>query len=108
MIAVWMVQAAVDQIVGMITMRYRFMTAFRAVAMRRIVAAATVFRAAAVRIGGADLDNVHLYMPVVWILQMPVVQVIHVPLVTDRLSRNQSDGALLRASCPNVCSLRLM
>jgi len=84
MVAVWMVQAAVDQIVGVITMRHCCMTAPRAVAMRRIMAAATVFRAAAVGIGGTDFDDVILDMPVVRVLQMPLVEVIHVTIMANR------------------------
>jgi len=84
MVAVWMVQAAVDQIVGVITMRHCCMTAPRAVAMRRVMAAATVFRAAAVGIGGTDFDDVILDMPVVRVLQMPLVEVIHVTIMANR------------------------
>ena len=84
MVAVWMVQAPVDEIVGVIAMRHRFVTASRAVAMRRIMAAATVFRAAAVRVGGTDFDDVLVDMPVVWVLQMTVIQVVQVPLVANR------------------------
>jgi hypothetical protein len=63
-----MVQAAVDQIVSVITMWHRFMTAPGAVAMRRIVAAGTVFRAAAVGVGGTDFDDVILDIPVFRVL----------------------------------------
>jgi hypothetical protein len=84
MVSVWMVQAAVDQIVGVITVRHRFMTASRAVAMRRIMAAGTVLWATTVGISGTDFDDVILDTPVVWVLQMPFGKVIHVPLMANR------------------------
>jgi hypothetical protein len=94
-----MVQAAVDQIVRMITMRHWFMTASRAVAMRRIMPAATVLRAAAVWISGADLDDVLLDLPVVWVLQMPVGEVIHVPLMANR---NMTTAGTMRVRMTGV------
>ena len=84
MVAMWMVQAAVDEIVGVIAMRNRFMAASRAVAMRRIMTAAAMFRAAAVRVGGTDFDDVLLEVPVIWVLQLPGIQVIQVPFVANR------------------------
>jgi hypothetical protein len=84
MVAMGMMQPAVDQIVGVITMRHRFVAAPRSVTMRRLVAATTMLSTAAVGIGVAHLDNVLLDPAVVLVMQMPVVEVIHVPAVTNR------------------------
>jgi hypothetical protein len=84
MVAMRMMQSAVDQIVGVIAMRHRFVAAPRSVTMRRLVAATTMLGAAAVGIGGAHLDDVLLDPAIVLVMQMPVVQVIHVPVVANR------------------------
>lgn len=78
-IAVLMVQTAVDDIVGMIAVRNRFMTAVCAVNMPF----AAVNRMAAVRIEGVDTQTVFIVMPIVFMMKMAVMQIIDMPFVLD-------------------------
>lgn len=57
MIAVRMVQASIDQIIHMVAMRNRRVTASWAMLMRRIVSAGGVLRRTVVRIRGSDFDH---------------------------------------------------
>jgi hypothetical protein len=70
--AVRMVQVAVDEIVDVIPMRHRFMTASRSVNVTRVVAAAA--RRALVRIFGAHVEPVLVYMIAVRMMQMTVIR----------------------------------
>lgn len=70
-IAMWMVQVAVDEIVDVIPMRHRFMAAPRSVNVARVVAAAA--RCALVRIFRTHLEPVLVYMIAVRMMQMTVV-----------------------------------
>lgn len=78
-IAVLMVQTAVDDIVGMVAMRNRFMTAACAVNM----SFAAVNRMAAVRIEGIDTQTVFVVMPIVLVMKMAIMQIIDMPFVSD-------------------------
>jgi hypothetical protein len=80
-IAVRMVQVAVDEIVDVIPMRHRFMAAPRSVNVARLVAAAA--RRALVRIFGAHFEPVLVYMIAVRMMQMPVMQIINMIVVLD-------------------------
>jgi hypothetical protein len=80
-IAVRMVQVAVDEIVDVIPMRHRFMAAPRSVNVARIVAAAA--RRALVRIFGAHFEPVLVYMIGVRMMQMTIMQIINVIVVLD-------------------------
>ncbi len=80
-IAVRMVQVAVDEIVDVIPMRHRFMAAPRAVNVARVVAAAA--RRALVRIPGAHFEPVLVDMIAVRMMQMTVMQIINVIVVLD-------------------------
>jgi hypothetical protein len=73
MVAMRMMEAAVDQIVGVIAVRHRFVTAVRSVTVRRLMAATTIFRVAAVGIGSADFDDVLLHLSIARVVQMPIV-----------------------------------
>jgi hypothetical protein len=81
-IAVRMVQVAVDEIVDVIAMRHRFMAAPRSVNVTRVVAAAA--RRALVRIFRADFELVLVYVIAVRMMQMTVMQIINVIAVLDR------------------------
>jgi hypothetical protein len=80
-IAVRMVQVAVDEIVDVIPMRHRFMAAPRPVDVARRVAAAA--RRALVGIFGADFEPVLVDMIAVRMMQMTVMHVINVIAVLD-------------------------
>ncbi len=81
-IAVRMVQVAVDEIVDVIPMRHRFMAAPRSVNVARLVAATA--RRALVRIFGAHFELVLVYVIGVRMMQMTVMQIINVIVVLDR------------------------
>ena len=55
-VAVWMVEVAGDQVVGVVTVRDRFVAAIRTMGMVRIVLRAVVVRSAVVGVCGAHLD----------------------------------------------------
>jgi hypothetical protein len=84
MVAVRMMQVAVDQIVDMIGMRHRLMATVGAVLVALGMAAAIVIRRAAVRIGRAHRDDVLVEMILVRMMKMAVVQIVHVPLMAHR------------------------
>ncbi|WP_277043388.1 hypothetical protein [Caballeronia mineralivorans] len=81
-IAVRMVQVAVDEIVDVIPVRHRFMAAPWSVNVARLVTAAA--RRAFVRIFGAHFELMLVYMIAVRMMQMTVMQIINVIVVLDR------------------------
>ena len=78
-VTVLVMQAAVDDVVDVIAVRYGFMAATFAVNM----AVAGVNRMAAVRIGFIDAQGVLVVMTVVLMVQVAVVQIIDVAFVFD-------------------------
>ena len=79
MVAVLVVQTAVDDVVNMIAVRYGFVAATFSVN----VAVAGVNRMAAVRIGFIDAQCMLIVVAVVLMMQVPVVQIIDVAFVFD-------------------------
>ena len=79
MVAVLVVQTAVDDVVNMIAVRYGFVAATFSVN----VAVAGVNRMAAVRIGFIDTQGVFVVVTVVLMVQVAVVQIIDVAFVFD-------------------------
>lgn len=84
MIAVRMVQMAIDQIVDVVAVRDGLMAATRTVPVRRLMAAAAMLRRAAVGIGGADLHDMLIDAAIMRVVQMAVVQIVDVALVANR------------------------
>ena len=78
-IAVLVVQTAVDDVVNMIAMRYGFVATTFAVN----VAVAAVNRMAAVRVGFIDAQCMLVVVTVVLMVQVAVVQIINVAFVFD-------------------------
>jgi putative membrane protein len=78
-VAVLVMQAAVDDVVDVITVRYGFVAATFAVN----VAVAGVNWMATVRIGFIDAKGVLVVVAVVFMVQMAVVQIIDVAFVFD-------------------------
>lgn len=78
-IAVLVMQTAVDDVVNVIAVRYGFVAATFAVN----VAVAGVNRMAAVRIGFIDAQGVFVVVAVVLMVQVTVVQIIDVAFVFD-------------------------
>jgi hypothetical protein len=81
-VAVRMVEVAVDEIVDVIAMWHRFMTAPGSVNVIRLVAAAV--RRTLIRIGRAHFKPVFVYMIAVRVMQVTVVQIVDVVVMPDR------------------------
>jgi hypothetical protein len=75
-VAMRVVQVAVDQIVDVIAVRHRLMSATGPMLVSRLMAFAAVLGRAAVGIGCRHFDHVLVDMVCVWVMQMPIVQVI--------------------------------
>jgi hypothetical protein len=74
---------AVDEIVDVVPVRHRFVTAPRSVDVVRLVAAAVVARRTLVRIFRTDFKRMLVYVIAVRMMQMAVVQIIDVTVVLD-------------------------
>jgi hypothetical protein len=82
--AVRMMQVAVDQVVDMVAMRYRFVAAAGAVHVVGRMAAADVARGTDRRIRRIDGDHMLIDMVAVEVMQVAIVQVVDVAFVLDR------------------------
>lgn len=69
-------QVAVDQVVDMIAVRHRFMTAVWAVLVRCIVSAAAVIGRTRCWVGCVDRQSMLVGMPVVGMMQVTIVQIV--------------------------------
>ena len=83
-IAVGMVQPALDQIIDMIVVRHRFMTTVRSMNMLRLMARMAKRRRAAIRIRGTDLDRMLFDDVALLMVQVAVMKVVDVIAVLDR------------------------
>lgn len=79
MVAVRMVQAAVDDVIDVVAMRYGLVSAAFAVD----VAAAIVGMVADIGMGGAHFQNMLVVMALVSVVQMAVVHIVDVVAVAD-------------------------
>ena len=82
-VAVRVVQVAIDEVVNVVAMRHGFVAATGTVYMSRFVAAAVVVRRAGIRVGGADGDAVFIDVVAVRMVQVAVVQIVNVAVVLD-------------------------
>lgn len=80
MIAVGMMEPALDEVIRMIAVRYGFVSATRSVGMLALGRGGL----AAIGIGGVHRQHVLVVMTLVRVVQVAVVQVINVPVVLDR------------------------
>lgn len=83
MVAVRMMEPALDEIVGVIAMRHGGMTAVRAVNVPGVMTRVPVLRRALVRVPVADLDRVLVNAVAVRAVQMAVMQIVDVVAVLD-------------------------
>lgn len=84
MVAMRMMQVAIDQIVDMITMRNRLVAAARTVHMVRVVAGAFVSAGTIFGIGRRDLHRVLIAVIAMRMMQVAVNQIIHMIAVLHR------------------------
>ena len=82
-VAVRVVQVPIDEVIDVVAMWHRFVTAAGAMDVSCFVAAAVVVGRAGVRVGGADGDAVFIDVVAVRVVQVAVVQVIDVAVVLD-------------------------
>lgn len=82
-VAVGMMQVSIDQIVDMISVGHRLVTAIRSMAVSRVMPAAAMLGRTAIRVCRTDLDDVLIDVIVVRVMQMAVVQVVDVTVVPD-------------------------
>ena len=83
MVAVRMMQVAINQIVHMVPMRYRFVTTCRPMLVTCVVTGATMLRSALVGIGRRDLDDMFIDMVALDVMEMPVVQIVDMAVMLD-------------------------
>jgi hypothetical protein len=79
MVTVRMVQTTVYEVVDMVTMRHRFMSAVWTVRVR-----ATELRRALHRICGGDPDGMLVHMILVHVVEMAIVKIIHMAFMPNR------------------------
>jgi hypothetical protein len=84
MVAVRVVQASVDQIVDVISMRHGLVTASWAMLMCRLVSAGSVFGRAVVGIIGGDLQDVLLDAIAFHVMEVSVLKIVDVIFVPNR------------------------
>lgn len=73
MIAVWVMQVAVDQIVDMIAVRYRLVSASGPMDVIRGMGTTIMVRRTSIRIFRADLDPMFVDMVTMRMMQMPIM-----------------------------------
>lgn len=81
--AMRVVQVPGHQVIDMIAMRHRFVTASRSMLVSRIVTRALVLWCAGIRIGSTHFDHVLIEMIPVRLMQMTVVQIVDMVVVPD-------------------------
>jgi hypothetical protein len=84
MIAVRMVQASVDKVIDVISVRHSLVTASWPMLMCRLVPACSVFGRAAVGIIGGDLQDMLLDALAFHVMQVSVLEIVHVIFVPNR------------------------
>ena len=83
-VSVSMVQMAVDQVIDVIPVRNRLVSAVRSVHVTGFVAAALMRRRALIGVARRHRNDVLVDVVAVWVMEMTVVQVIDVTIVLDR------------------------
>ncbi len=82
--AMGVMQVPGDEVVDMVPVRKRLVSAALPVLVSGGVSAAGVLRHTPIRIGSADREPMVVDVSIVQVVQVPVVDVIGVPLVADR------------------------
>jgi hypothetical protein len=83
-ILVGMVEVALDQVVGVVTVWHRLVSAIGPVLVRAFVDAAVMVWGTPLGIGVADRDGVFVDVVLVRVMQVPLMEVVDVPLVLNR------------------------
>jgi hypothetical protein len=96
---------AVHKVIDMIAMRYRLVTAVRAVNVSSLMPITVVVRRAVSRIAGADLNPVFLHPIAVGMMQVAIVKIISVAVVLD--CRMTASLAMRMAVCTLVFPVKI-
>jgi len=83
MVAVGMVQVAIDEIVDVVAVRHRFVSAAGAMHMPRLMAGAAVLGRTAIGVLRGYFDDVLVHVVAMGMVQVAVVQVIDVVAMAD-------------------------
>lgn len=84
MVAVRMVQVAIDQVIRVVAVRHLRMAAIGAVDVARRMSAALMVGRAGVRVNGIHFEHAFVDVVAVGVMQMAIVQIVDVPVVFDR------------------------
>ena len=82
-IAVWMMQVAVDEVIDVVAVRDRRMSTAFAMHVRRVVCPTLVRRRAAVRVGRRNSQGVFLDNFALLVMQVAIVEIVGVPIVLN-------------------------
>jgi len=99
MVAVRMMEAAVNQVIHVVTMGNRGMAAIGTMNVLRRAFISGESRGAFVRIGRINGNRVFVHMILVWMMQMAIVEVIYMPFMLD--------GDMPAAGCVDVSMVRM-
>lgn len=83
MVAMGVVQVAIDQVVDVVTVGHGFVAAARTVNVAWLMAGAAVRGSASGGIGGAHWDGMLVHMVAVGVVQVAIVQIVDVAVVHD-------------------------
>jgi hypothetical protein len=83
MIAVRMVEVALDQIVDVVSVRNRFVSTIGPVTMSFVVSPAIMFRRADIGIRRTDDERMFFHHAAFLVMQVAIVQVIDMPIMDD-------------------------
>ena len=84
MVAVRMMQVAIDEVADMIAVRHRFMPAVRAMFVILGVSGTGMLRSAAIRVRSRNLDHVLIDVALVHMVQVAVMQIVDMARVLHR------------------------
>jgi hypothetical protein len=82
-IAMWMVQTSIYQVIGVLSMRYCGVAATRSMLMGRLVSAMILGRAV-IGVLCSYFDNVFVHLTLMRVVEMATMKIIHVALVSNR------------------------
>jgi hypothetical protein len=83
MVAMRMMQVAINQIVHMVPMRHRLVAASGPMHVTRAVTGAAMLRSALAGIGRGDLDDMFIDVVAMDMMEMPVMQIVNMAVMMD-------------------------
>jgi hypothetical protein len=83
-VAVWVVQMAIDEVIGVVAVRNRLVATTRAMHMALVVLAAIVILSAAIWVSGGHFNAMLFNLTASLVVQMTIMQIVGVPVVLNR------------------------